>query len=49
MSDYFLIYKTEDDKIEVEVRIDQEAETVWLTLDQLAQLFDRDNRRFHVT
>jgi len=42
MSDYFLIYKTEDDKIEVEVRIDQEAETVWLTLDQLAQLFDRD-------
>lgn len=42
MSDNFLIYKTEDKRVEVEVRFDQEAETVWLTLDQLAQLFDRD-------
>ena len=42
MSDNFLIYRTEDEAIEVEVRFDQEAETVWLTLDQLAMLFDRD-------
>ena len=37
---HFIIFKTEDDKIEVDVRF--QDETVWLTLDQMATLFDRD-------
>ena len=35
-----IIFKTEDEKITVEVRFDEE--TVWLTLDQMAMLFERD-------
>jgi hypothetical protein len=35
-----IIFKTEDEKIAVEVRFDEE--TVWLTLDQMAMLFERD-------
>ena len=35
-----IIFKTEDDKISINVRFDEE--TVWLTLDQMAELFDRD-------
>lgn len=42
MSDNFLIYMTEDEKVSVDVRFDQEKETVWLSLDQLSMLFDRD-------
>jgi hypothetical protein len=34
-----IIFKTEDEKISVDVRFDEE--TVWLTLDQMAALFDR--------
>lgn len=37
---HFIIFKTEDDKVEVDVRF--QDETVWLTLDQMATLFDRD-------
>lgn len=37
---HFIIFKTEDDKIEVDVRF--QDETVWLTLDQMSTLFDRD-------
>lgn len=37
----FLIYRTDDARVEVDVRL--EDETVWLTLDQMATLFDRDN------
>lgn len=37
---HFLIFKTEDDSVEVDVRFSDE--TVWLTLDQMAALFDRD-------
>jgi hypothetical protein len=35
-----IIFKTENEKISVEVRVDEE--TVWLTLDQMAALFERD-------
>ena len=42
MSDSFLIYKTEDEAVEVDVRFDNEKETVWLSLDSMASLFDRD-------
>lgn len=38
MSNNFLIYKTEDEKVEVDVRF--ENETVWLTQAQMAELFD---------
>jgi hypothetical protein len=37
---HFIIFKTEDNKVEVDVRF--QDETVWLTLDQMATLFDRD-------
>jgi len=35
-----IIFKTEDEKVTVDVRFDKE--TVWLTLDQMAELFERD-------
>ena len=35
-----IIFKTEDEKISVDVRMDNE--TVWLTLNQMATLFERD-------
>lgn len=35
----FIIFKTEDEKISVDVRLDDE--TVWLTQDQMAMLFDK--------
>ena len=35
-----IIFKAEDEKISVNVRFDEE--TVWLTLDQMAALFERD-------
>lgn len=38
--DKIIIYKTEDEAVSVYVRFDQD--TVWLTLDQMANLFDRD-------
>lgn len=37
---HIVIFKTEDGKISVDARFD--AETVWLSLDQMATLFDRD-------
>ncbi len=36
----FILFKTEDEKISVDVRF--EEETVWLTQDQMATLFERD-------
>jgi len=39
-SDMIILFKTEDKKISVDVRFDEE--TVWLTLDQMAELFERD-------
>ena len=39
-NDHVVIFKTEDDKISVDVRFNEE--TVWLTLDQMAALFERD-------
>ncbi|MDR2719831.1 MAG: virulence RhuM family protein [Nitrososphaerota archaeon] len=38
--DRIVIFKTDDEKISVDVRFDEE--TVWLTLDQMAMLFERD-------
>ncbi|MCL1941424.1 MAG: virulence RhuM family protein [Synergistaceae bacterium] len=38
--DVIILFKTEDDKISVDVRFDEE--TVWLALDQMAELFERD-------
>jgi len=35
-----IIFKTEDNRISVDVRFDEE--TVWLSLDQMAELFERD-------
>jgi len=35
----FLIFKTEDEKVSVDVRL--ENETVWLSIDAMAQLFDK--------
>ena len=35
-----ILFKTEDEKISVDVRFDEE--TVWLALDQMAVLFERD-------
>lgn len=37
---HFLIFKTDDDTVEVDVRFSDE--TVWLTLDQMSALFDRN-------
>ncbi|MCL2029254.1 MAG: virulence RhuM family protein [Deltaproteobacteria bacterium] len=37
--DVIILFKTEDEKISVDVRFDEE--TVWLTLDQMAELFER--------
>ncbi len=37
---HFIIFKTEDNKVEVDVRF--QNDTVWLTLDQMSALFDRD-------
>ena len=39
-NDVIVLFKTEDEKISVDVRFDEE--TVWLMLDQMAQLFERD-------
>ena len=39
--DYEII-KFEDDNVELEVNVSPEEETVWLTKDQIATLFDRD-------
>jgi len=36
----FLVYRTEDGKLKIDVRF--QGETVWLSLNQLAQLFQRD-------
>ena len=36
----FLVYQTEDGKLKIDVRF--EGETVWLSLNQLAELFQRD-------
>jgi hypothetical protein len=38
-SSEFLIFKTEDEKIVIDVRL--EDETVWLTIDAMAQLFEK--------
>lgn len=40
MDNQLVIYKSEDNSIKVEVNV--QAESVWLTVDQLAQLFQRD-------
>ena len=37
---HIVIFKTEDGKISVDARFSQE--TVWLSLDQMADLFERD-------
>ncbi|MCL2421476.1 MAG: virulence RhuM family protein [Defluviitaleaceae bacterium] len=39
-NNHLVLFKTEDEKISVDVRFDEE--TVWLSLDQMAELFDRD-------
>ena len=39
-NDHVVIFKTEDEKISVDVRFDED--TVWLTLDQMSALFERD-------
>ena len=39
-NDHIVIFKTDDEKISVDVRFNED--TVWLTLDQMAALFERD-------
>jgi len=38
--DVIVLFRTDDEKISVDVRFDEE--TVWLTLDQMSELFERD-------
>ena len=40
-STQILLYQTEDRRTRIEVRL--ENETVWLSLNQMAELFQRDN------
>ena len=40
LNDYIILFKTDDERISVDVRFDEE--TVWLSLDQMAGLFERD-------
>ena len=40
MNDKMIIFTTEDGKISVSTRFNEE--TVWLSLDQMAELFERD-------
>lgn len=42
--DNIIIFKTDDDNISVDVRFDPKAETVWLSANQMAVLFDRDEK-----
>ena len=44
MNDSIVIYETEDDKVKVDVHFDGDNETVWLTANQMAILFDRDEK-----
>ncbi len=39
-NEHLIIFKTEDGAVSLDVRMDED--TVWLTLDQMAALFDRD-------
>ena len=39
-SEHLIIFKTDDGAVSLDVRMDED--TVWLTLDQMAALFDRD-------
>lgn len=38
--EHLIIFKTDDEKVSIDVRFSEE--TVWLTLDQMASLFERD-------
>ena len=40
--DQIVIYQTEDGQTQIDVRL--ENETVWLTANQMALLFDRDDK-----
>lgn len=42
--DNIIIFKTDDNQISVDVRFDSSAETVWLSANQMAVLFDRDEK-----
>lgn len=39
-----IIFKTEDDSVSIDVRFDPGEETVWLTANQMAELFGRDEK-----
>lgn len=39
-----IIFKTEDDFVSIDVRFDPGEETVWLTANQMAELFGRDEK-----
>lgn len=39
-----MIFQTEDREVSIDVRFDTDAETVWLTANQMAELFDRDEK-----
>lgn len=44
MANNMIIYKTDDDVVSVDVRFDPDNETVWLTANQMAELFGRDEK-----
>ena len=50
MTNELIIYKTEDDVVSVDVQFDIDNETVWLSANQMAELFERDetNIRKHI-
>ena len=45
-----MIFQTEDQDVSIDVRFDTDAETVWLTANQMAELFDtsKQNISYHI-
>ena len=35
-----LLYRTDDGQVEIEIKLDHESQTIWLSQAQIAELFD---------
>ncbi len=35
-----LLYRTDDGQVEIEIKLDHESQTIWLSQAQIAKLFD---------
>ena len=42
MKNEIILYQLDELPLHIEVRLDEENETFWLSLNQIAQLFERD-------